>query len=383
MEPEIRRVDLMSNEVKILIGADVVPSSFAKNLKEVISERLLQRWLGADLRVFNLETPLCDDGEPIEKCGPNIRSAAKSVEDIALLNPDLVLLANNHILDYGESGLFSTENLLNSKGICHVGVGKNLKELCKHQILQKNGLKIAVYNCAETEFSIATENSAGANPFDPLECFDCVQKLKQEADFVIVCYHGGKEFYPYPSPYLQKVFHKFAEKGADLVIAQHSHCIGCEEIYQGSRLIYGQGNFLFRDSDAFSADSLLVEVCVSKEGFLVDYIPLLRESDSVDLSGENRKKDVLDAFFKRSAEIRDGEFVEKAYSAFCRKKTAFYLRQLKGNGLFLKVLSKIFPNLFVKLCKKENLLAIQNFIECEAHRELLLRGLSERLGSIR
>lgn len=34
--------------------------------------------------------------------------------------------------------------------------------------------EIGIYACAEHEFFIATESSAGANSFDPLELFDNV-----------------------------------------------------------------------------------------------------------------------------------------------------------------------------------------------------------------
>ena len=33
------------------------------------------------------------------------------------------------------------------------------------------------------------------------------------------------------SEYVEKYTNKFVDKGADLVICQHSHCIGCKEIY--------------------------------------------------------------------------------------------------------------------------------------------------------
>ena len=33
--------------------------------------------------------------------------------------------------------------------------------------------------------------------------------------------------------------------GADVVLCQHSHCIGCYEQYEGAHILYGQGNFHF------------------------------------------------------------------------------------------------------------------------------------------
>lgn len=58
-------------------------------------------------------------------------------------------------------------------------------------------------------------------------------------------YHGGKEYYRYSSPNLQKTCRKMTEKGADLVLCQHSHCIGSYEEYNDSTILYGQGNFIF------------------------------------------------------------------------------------------------------------------------------------------
>ena len=78
-----------------------------------------------------------------------------------------------------------------------------------------------------------------------MESLDHIQNLKDQCDYVIVLYHGGKEHYRYPSPYLQRVARKMVEKGADLVVCQHSHCIGCYEKYKDSMIIYDQGNFIF------------------------------------------------------------------------------------------------------------------------------------------
>ena len=62
---------------------------------------------------------------------------------------------------------------------------------------------------------------------------------------VIVLYHGGLEKYRYPSPQLRRVCRKFVEKGADLVVCQHSHSVGCMEAFGGGNIVYGQGNLLF------------------------------------------------------------------------------------------------------------------------------------------
>jgi len=170
------------------------------------------------MRIFNLEAPITDELNPISKCGPNLIAPTSTIKGIKALNPSLITLANNHILDQGVRGLNSTRDILNSNDIPFVGVGDNLTAASKPYILQRDNLKIGVYACAEHEFSIATDTSPGANPFDPLESLDHIQDLKSMCDYVIVLYHGGKEHYRYPSPYLQKVCRKMVQKGADLIV---------------------------------------------------------------------------------------------------------------------------------------------------------------------
>ena len=56
------------------------------------------------------------------------------------------------------------------------------------------------------------------------------------------------------------------EKGVDLVICQHSHCIGCLEEYEESTIVYGQGNFIFDYSDSeFWESSLLIRISIENK----------------------------------------------------------------------------------------------------------------------
>ncbi|EYE87683.1 hypothetical protein Q428_12030 [Fervidicella metallireducens AeB] len=204
--------------MQLLIAGDLVPTKpnialFNKgDSKSLLGEELYSLWDSADIRIFNLEVPLTEKEEPIPKCGPNLIAPTSTINGIKALNPSLLTLANNHILDQGELGFKSTQDILNKNNIPFIGIGNNLSEASKPYIIQQDGLKIGVYNCAEHEFTIATEETPGANPFEPLESLDQIHNLKEECDYVIVLYHGGKEHYRYPSPYLQKVCRKMAQK---------------------------------------------------------------------------------------------------------------------------------------------------------------------------
>ena len=167
---------------KLIIGADLVPTEsnynyFCKdNVERLIGKELKAKLDRVDYTLFNLEIPLSDRITPIDKCGPNLCAPTYTIEGIKALNPHFFTLANNHILDQGEQGLDSTVKLLDRFGIAHAGAGKKLKEASAPYIKCINGIKVGIYCCAEHEFTIATESSAGANPFDPLESLDHVSE---------------------------------------------------------------------------------------------------------------------------------------------------------------------------------------------------------------
>ena len=77
-----------------------------------------------------------------------------------------------------------------------------------------------------------------------------------------------------------KILQKICYKGADLVICQHSHCIGSREDYGKGTIIYGQGNFIFNSEfyihhKEFVKDSLLISVEATKDTFVVSEVPIV------------------------------------------------------------------------------------------------------------
>lgn len=177
--------------MQLLIAGDLVPTKSnlelfnAGDAKSLLGQELYSLWNSADIRIFNLEVPLTDKEEPIPKCGPNLIAPASTINGIISLNPSLITLANNHILDQGEHGLKSTIDILNKNNIPYIGAGDNLFEASKPYIIYKDGLKIGIYNCAEHEFTIVTETTSGANPFDLLESLDHINNLKKNVTMLL------------------------------------------------------------------------------------------------------------------------------------------------------------------------------------------------------
>ncbi len=376
-------------EIKIIIGADLVPTenNFDKfkngDVDYLLGNNLKKRLEEADIRIFNLEVPLTDLECPIEKCGPNLFAPCESIVGIKKINPSCLTLANNHILDQGISGIESTIKVLEQNRISHVGVGKNPDEAAEPRIIEVKNKIIGIYACAEHEFSIVKKDRIGANPFDTLESFEHVRKLKEKCDYVVVLYHGGKEYYRYPSPNLQRYCRKFIESGADLVVCQHSHCIGCKEEYNNGTIIYGQGNFLFcKSNHECWQTGMLIEVSLEKNKTHIDYIPIQKTNDKVRMADEENGSKILQEFYRRNEEISEEGFVENNYKVFAEKSLYEILGRndfISKNFLF-RVINKLSRNrlkrwYFEKLYLPKMKYVVSNTIECEAWNELLLCGL--------
>ena len=359
------------NKISILVGADICPTknniSFfsSGDINTIIGDELSTILQKADFRIFNLETPLTEELNPIDKCGPNLSTPKNCIKGIKMLDPSLLSLANNHTIDQGEKGLLDTVNILEQYKIPFVGLSKN------YYFLEKNDIKIGIFVCAEHEWCI--ESSF----FDPLETPDNIYDLKKKCDYVIVLYHGGKENYRYPSPLLQKRFRKIAEKGADIVIAQHTHCVGCQEKYNNSILIYGQGNFIFNlRQDEYWNNALLLNIIFTKDNFYIEYIPIFQTKYGTKLAKDEIKEFIIKNFNERSLNILNKNFIENKYYEFAKSMNGFYLDRLQGNSFLHRIFYKLFRiNISKYYYSKKKLLILQNFVECEAHRELLLRGI--------
>lgn len=372
--------------MSLLICGDLVPTDNNESLfnegkiSELLGNELLKIWEKSDYKIFNLECPMTDSHEKLIKCGPNLKCSPKSINGLNKLNPALILLANNHILDYSDSGLNDTINILDNNNINWIGVGKNINELKKSYTFNVDNQRIAIYNCCEHEFCIATDESSGANPFDWCNIDNDLKKLKKMCDYLIVVYHGGKEHYRYPSPLLQKKCHKMVEYGADLIICQHSHCIGCMEEYNKSTIIYGQGNFIFNmNQNEYWNNGLILDIKFDNNKAKIDYIPIIQTKYGIRIANENEKKEILNDFYNRSKKIQEKNFVEHEYTNYSSKLLNEYIIRITGNNFLFRIIKKITPKFFNLLIRDYTI--ILNTIECESHNELMICSLKNKLNS--
>ncbi len=357
----------------ILIGADIVPTPLNRHLFEagdaeaLLGGELKEIFDSADYKIFNLECPLSDISEPILKTGPNLMASAASVNGYVAMGIDLLGLANNHTLDQGKAAFADTIRVLDAAGIAHVGGGLTEDQVRRPHTFELGGLKFGVIDFCEHEFSWFADYGIGANGFDPLYSLDEVAELKAKCDYVIALYHGGREHYRYPSPELRRICRRIAEKGADLVICQHTHCVGAGEMWAGGEIVYGQGNAIFTReivTEPCWDTSLLVRLTVAGGKVSRDFIPIERTEVGTRLSSN---ASILEGYEQRSLEIKEEGFVEKRYLQLVEELSETAVEHLS-----------YFGEANIPYSKRGA--GARNLINCAPHRELLVTYLTELHG---
>lgn len=360
---------------KILLFGDICPTPDyipLFNAGKIFSQKILSEIKEADFVIGNLECPATESNTPITKAGPNLKAKPEHIAMLARLGFDAFSLANNHILDYGNSGVEDTLSSLKANGLKYFGAGSNAQQAREPLIISLNGKSVGFLSFAEAEFNLATEKSAGANHFDPLDTFDLIRDLKSKTDYVIVLYHGGIEYYQYPSPLVQKKCRKMIDSGADIVSIQHSHCIGTIENYQYGHIIYGQGNSVFGVRSGSESWNQGLLVSVDMETKELDIKPIEATASGIDFTDKETSAHILDDYFKRSERVYDKEWIVESWKDFCLAGKALTLPQLYGRGKWFNRLNRLLGNLLIDiLYPVSSKMVSMNLIRCEAHNEVM------------
>lgn len=353
--------------IKLTVFGDICPVDGVKPFNVPVGED--------DVVVGNLECALTDSPTPVKKAGPALYNPESFAASMSAWGFHAVSLANNHIRDCGDEGVRSTLDACKKNGILTFGAGETEEEAAKPLIVEQNGLKVAFVSFAEREFNFVHNGKAGATVFDPYVSLDIIRELRKDVDALIVLYHGGIEHYIYPSPLLKKKCRKMVEAGADVVLCQHSHCIGTREQYGKGEILYGQGNSLFgyRKGDNSWNHGLLARLEVTEDGVKVKYDVLETSEDgAVGLASDAVAGKVLAQLEKESTKLSNEKFLDASWRAFCRKNAPLYLAMTYGFGTNMNRLNRLLRNGVVRLLYgRRELNVTHNIIRCDAHKEVI------------
>ncbi|RXI98425.1 CapA family protein [Anaerobacillus alkaliphilus] len=238
-----------------------------------------------DYAIVNLETAVTNRGTPYEKQF-NFRTGLNSLLALKEAGFDMVSLANNHTMDYGEEGLLDTIKYVKEAGLDYVGAGKNSEEAYQAYYLELKGKKIAILGFSRvlpTGTWYATASKPGiASGYQVDRMVRIVENVKHEVDYLFVFMHWGIERQHIPEPYQFKDARALIDAGADGVIGAHPHVLQGLDYYNGKPIAYSLGNFLFPDYvSGLTAESCILTLVIDGDEIYMKYTPYLITGNQV------------------------------------------------------------------------------------------------------
>ncbi len=230
-----------------------------------------------------------------------LTASPKHIRDLISAGIDVVSLGNNHAMDGGASGVKQMLSLLDREGIKHAGAGENWAKAVEPAIvIAPDGTRVAFISylsflsiealrkCTPAKANapgIATLTTLGLDGLPELgRLKSIVDKVRQQADLVVVALHWGVERQPFPAAYQVSLGRLFVDAGADVVLGAHPHVLQPAERYRGKPIIYSLGNFV----NPGGGESAIYKLTFDKSKFLyANIIPVRYSGGAVSYSKQS------------------------------------------------------------------------------------------------
>ena len=215
----------------------------------------------ADFTAVNLETAVTSRGLPQPKTY-HFRTTPAAFTALRDGGVDLVTMANNHVLDYGQVGLANTLAAVHAARFPYVGIGTDAAAAWAPYVTTINGVKIAVIGVsqvAELASSwVATRSRPGeANAINLPRTLAAVRAARRLAPVVVVFMHWGTEGQACPDPNQLSLAPKLAAAGASIIIGAHAHMLQGSGWLGHTFVAYGMGNFVWWEHSYSTATGVL------------------------------------------------------------------------------------------------------------------------------
>ncbi|MDQ8703986.1 CapA family protein [Streptomyces sp. LHD-70] len=209
-----------------------------------------------DARLVNLETSVTSAGRFAPDKAIHYRMHPANLPCLTAARPDVCVLANNHVLDFGRVGLADTLDSLADAGLRTAGAGRDATTAERpatvpldpsHRLLvfavgmPSSGIP---NDWAAGEGRSGVSFVAGTSTAARAQVVGRVRKLKQAGDLAVVSVHWGSNW-GYDVTRDQVAFaHALIDAGADLVHGHSSHHVRPPEVYAGRLVLYGCGDLI-------------------------------------------------------------------------------------------------------------------------------------------
>jgi poly-gamma-glutamate synthesis protein (capsule biosynthesis protein) len=232
----------------------------------------------ADLRFAQVERVYSERGAlQVHSGGEHSRVPPRMASVFEDCGFDVVSVASNHAMDWGEEALLDSIALFRGKGIAAVGAGHNLEEARQPAFIERNGICVAflAYCSVLREGYAAGPKKAGIAPLRAHTYYEAIEyqagvpprvitvpyeddlqnmvadiaAARKSANAVIVSLHWGVHFIPRMIADYQETTARAAfAAGADLILGHHAHVPKAIGVYGGKACFYSLSIFIMSSS---------------------------------------------------------------------------------------------------------------------------------------
>ncbi|MFA6582020.1 MAG: CapA family protein [Paludibacter sp.] len=221
----------------------------------------------ADFAVANLEVPIA--GKPYSGY-PNFSSPDALLDGLKYAGYDVLLTANNHVLDKGKFGLERTIHQIDKRKMLHEGsyIDNFQRDSTYPLIIESKGLKIALLNCTYGTNARVVTFPNYVNYIDTLEILKDIQKANDSAvDFKIMILHWGTEYELQANDFQRNIAKFLVYHGINLIIGSHPHVVQNAETFYTKDSIavpvfYSLGNSISNQRQLNTDGGIMLKVAI-------------------------------------------------------------------------------------------------------------------------
>lgn len=273
----------------------------SKELQKIVNEH--------DIVCCNLEGPYIEKTDTVlSKRGPSVFQGRSTLRRLNESGFNTLILANNHIMDYGIDGLKTTLENIKGRFYC-TGAGEDETSVYKILKIEIEGVIVGILAIAECAFGSSIGGNGGCAWMAHENVREMFQEAREQCDYFFVVCHCGAEELEVPLPEIKNIYRSFIDQGATAVIGHHPHVIQGSEEYKGRKIYYSLGNFAFdsleNPSVAYQPIGLCVSIEIMKDG-AIQYEQFLTEysEGQVALNFQNREWNRVNEFLKDEREYK-------------------------------------------------------------------------------
>jgi poly-gamma-glutamate capsule biosynthesis protein CapA/YwtB (metallophosphatase superfamily) len=277
-----------ASKVAITFGGDVIDwIEFDEESRMHLWDDLGEYVFSSDIMFANLEMPI-DITKPTRFPfdlrsikfdrtlfkAPKFNGSQKTFDTLqyAGRRPDIVSTATNHCFNMEETGISNTLELLDNKGVQHVGTARTSNEQDAIPVIERNGIRVAflAYTFSLNQDSIPAGKDYLVN-IVPLNDASADISLihrhialakAQRADIIVASLHWGSDQEAYPTENIINNAHTIIRAGVDIIIGHHPHILQPMEKYtyrnpsngqeKKGLIAYSMGEFLSYSSMSYA-----------------------------------------------------------------------------------------------------------------------------------